>query len=190
MTRSVTLLPRPVLAFVILFLGGTLAFCTESQSPSLFAASAVREALKEHGIAPEMRSFPRTSSELRSVVSRNLDPRLLNETQSIFGRDFQYMFPNANLTVQLGVIELKYPDVAVTKRMAALSVLRQNYFRSSKILIRFVSIPLDNLLIIIYSENSGDDRIVGAIDNLPTRFEKASTNRSVTWGEPDPPKTS
>jgi hypothetical protein len=169
---------------------GVAAFSAETRSPSLFAATTVRDALKEQGVAPEMRVVSRTSSDLRRVVSRNLDPQLLTQAQSISGRDFEYQFADPSRMAHLGVIVLKYPAVADAKRMVAVLAPQQNHFRSSKILIRFSTIVLGSLLVVTYSENSGDDRIVEALKNLAASFEKASGGATAPWGESEAAKTS
>lgn len=181
MTRMRECIPSWVCAALALF--GGAAFSAETRSPSLFAAATVRDALKEQGVAPEMRMISRTSGDLRRVVSRNLDPRLLIQAQSISGRDFEYQFAGPSRTAHLGVIVLQYPAVAVAKRMAAVLAPRQNHFRGSKILIRFSAILLGSLLVVTYSENSGDDRIVEALNHLAISFEKASGGEAGPWGE-------
>lgn len=187
MLRSI---PTSVFALLVLLAAAAFVFSAETQSPSLFAADTVREVLKEQGVAPEMKIIPRTSSDLRQVASRNLDPRLLTQAQSISGRDFQYVFPASIRTAHLGVIVLRYPSVDVVKQMIALLLPRQNYFRNSKILVRFSAVSVGNLLVVTYSENSGDDRIVKALNNLPASFQEASGTGAVSWGEPEPLKVS
>lgn len=179
-----------VLALLVLLAAAAVVFSAETQSPSLFAANEVREALKEQGVAPEMKIIPRTASDLRQVVSRNLDARLLTQVQSISGRDFQYVFSGSSRTAQLGVIVLQYPSVDVAKQMVALLLPRQNYFRHSKILIRFSAISLGSSLLLTYSENSGDDRIVEALNNLPASFQQASRTGAVSWRETETSKAS
>ena len=177
-------------ALLVLFAGAAIGFSAQTQSPSFFATKAVREALKERGVEPEMKVIPRASRELRRVISRNLDPRLLTQTQSVCGRDFQYHFAESSRTAYLGVIVLRYRAVAMAQRMAAVLVLRQKYFKNSKILTRFAAISLGNLLVVTYSENGGDDRIVEALNNLPTRFEKASMTKGMLWDESETVKSS
>ena len=188
MTRIREYIPSWACAALALF--GVAAFSAETRSPSLFAAATVRDALKEQGVAPEMRVVSRTSDDLRRVVSRNLDLRLLTQAQSISGRDFEFQFADPNRTAHLGVIVLKYPAVAEAQRMVAVLAPRQNYFRRSKILIRFSTIVLGSLLVVTYSENSGDDRIVKALKNLAMSFEGASSVEAAPWGESEAVKRS
>jgi hypothetical protein len=135
-----------------------------------------------------MKILPRTPDDLRRVVSRSLDSRLLVQAQSITGRDFQYQFASSSRTTRLGVIVLRYPSAALAKKMVAVLAGRQNHFRNSIILIRFSAIPLGKLLVVTYSENSGDDRIVEALNNLPFSFEKASGVAVGPWGESEAAK--
>lgn len=177
--------------FAVLLLFGAVqsVFSQQSESPSLFAATTVREALKEQGVAPEMKAIPRSSSELRKIVSHHLDPRLLNKNRSISGCDFLYQFSDPNRKVQLGVIVLGYPTARVTKQMVAILTSHQNYFRNSKILIRYSVAPLGTLVVVSYSENSGDKRIVETIDSLPASFEKASSVKGPAWKDSEIPDT-
>ena len=185
MTRIPECVPSRLCAALALLGSAALLFAAEAQSPSRFAANTVREALREQGAAPAVKTVPRTTADLRRVVSSSLNSRLLTEMQTISGSDFQYQFAESDQTAQLGVIVLQYSAPAVAKRMAAILTPNGNYFRNSKILIRFSAIPLDRLLVLVYSENSGDSRIVEAIDNLPRSFEKASGAGSARWSEPE-----
>jgi hypothetical protein len=175
--------------FAVLLLLGSVShmYSQQNESPSLFAANAVRESLTEKGTAPEMTAIPRTAAELRTIVSRHLDPRLLNESPTIFGRDFQYRFADAHRTAQLGVIILGYPTARVASQMVSTLASHQNFFRNSEILIRYSVAPLNNLVVVSYSENSGDKRMVRAIDGLPASFEKASSVNGHVWKDPDSP---
>ena len=183
--RSYKLFLTPILGSLLLLVAQDVVFSSETRSPSLFAAETVCQALKEQGVAPDMKIISRTSADLREVVSRRLDPQLLAQTEGVAGRDFQYVFLNSSRTAQLGVIVLRYPSVPVAKRMIKLLTPLNNYFKNSKILIRFSAVPLDSLLVITYSENSGDDRIVKAINALPKHFQNASQGGTVYWSEPE-----
>jgi hypothetical protein len=85
------------------------------------------------------------------------------------------------------VIILGYPTARVASQMVSILALRQNYFRNSEILIRYSVAPLGNLVVVSYSENSGDQQIVKAIDSLPASFEKASSVNGHVWKDPDYP---
>ena len=189
MMRILGCAPSRVCAILILFGAPVAGFAAQSQSPSLFAANTVGEALRENGVAPRMSIIRRAPRELRRVVSRNLDPQLLTKAQGISGSDFRYEFPGSGRTAHLGVIVLTYPDAVLAKRMAAVLAPREQYFGGSKILIYFSAISLSNLLVVVYSESSGDDRIVKAISNLPTIFEKVSATEGVAWNESGSIKT-
>lgn len=181
MKRILAFIPNSARVLLVFAGAVSFVFSAQTQSPTLFAANVVREALKQEGVAPEMRTTPRTSPEIRRVVSRNLDPRLLSQVRNVSGSDFRYASAPPSPTTQLGVIVLRYPNIAVARRMAGILALRQNHFRNSKILIRFSAIQLGKLLVVTYSENSGDDRIVEALKSLPTSFEKASQGGAVFW---------
>lgn len=170
-----------------LFLLGPVATASvaESWSPSRFAAEAVGAALADNGDVPEIQAIPRTSGELREVVSRRLDPRLLNRLTSISGTDFHSPVYESGRTAHMGTIVLRYQSDAVAERMAALLVGRQDYFRNSKILIRFSAVRLGDLLVIAYSENGRDKRIVESLKSLPARFEEVDRAEAHFWQEPE-----
>jgi hypothetical protein len=179
---------KQAVRYVLLTLSLSLALGTDllsadSQSPSQFAGEAVRQALAEGGDLPQLSSVLRTDTDLRDIVSHRLKPTLLVQVESVTGRDFHYTFRNSATSVQVGVIVLRYPSATVSKRMEERLRPLDHYFQNSKVLIRFSAAQLGTLLVIAYSENSGDDRIVKAIDRLPTDFQKASQNRASYWSE-------
>ena len=184
MTRASNCHFHFICGFVFLVGTGTVASSVaESQSPSLFAANAVRGALEENGILPEMTITSRSLREMRNVVSRHLDAQLLDKSQSILGRDFRYHSSDLSRTEQLGVIVFEYSSSRVARQMATALTKQKNLFRNSKVLIRFSTVLLNNLLVVIYSENSGDARIVKALNNLNSDFARASGSGSVQWIE-------
>jgi hypothetical protein len=132
-----------------------------------------------------MTIVPRTPKEMRELVSSRLDPRLLHRLQRISGSDFQYRSSVRELMTHFGTIVLRYPAPADARRMASLPSLRRGYFRNSIILIRYTVVPLGSLLLVAYSENSGDLRIVEALRTLPARFERASSKTPTQWDEPE-----
>jgi hypothetical protein len=176
-----------VLFGVWLFLLGAVAAVSaaETRSPSRFAAETVGAALAEASIVPEIQTIPRTSKELRDVVSRCLDSRLLKRLTSISGTDFRYPVYEAGRTAHMGTIVLQYQSDTVAERMAASLAGRQDYFRHSKILIRFSAVRLGRLIVIFYSENSGDKRIVESLKSLPARFEEVTRAEAPSWQEPE-----
>ncbi len=171
----------PCAASLLLFLmcATALGLSGQPQSPSLFAASAVREALKENGALPEMTTTTYTSKEVREMVPRCLDRRLLSGVQSVSGHDFR--FHSSGPTLQFGVIVLEYRSSVVVKQMMAI-VEPLGAFRTV-VLTRYSAFSLGRLLVINYSE-TGDPRIVKTIGNLSSDFARASTDGTV-WGEPE-----
>ena len=179
MNGILKLIPGSTRVLFVFVSAVSFVFSAQTQSPELFAAKVVGDALKQDGVVAEMKTIPRTPQEIRRVVSRNLDPRLLSQVRSISGIDFEYVFPGSNPTTQLGVIKLTYRNISMATRMAKILESRQNHFRNSKILIHFSSVRLGKLLVVAYSENSGDDRVVGALNSLPASFEKASESGTI-----------
>lgn len=169
----------------LFLLGAAAVWAAETRSPSRFAAETVAAALADAESQPEFQTIPRTAKELRDVVARRLDSRLLKRLTSISGTDFRYPVYEAGRTAHMGTIVLHYQSDAVAERMVARLAGRQDYFRNSKILIRFSSVRLGQMVVIFYSENSGDKRIVEALKSLPSRFEEANRVGAPSWQEPE-----
>lgn len=172
-----------LLIFGSLACGLVTAAGVQPRSASLFAAKVVRSALKVNGTEPEMSVHHREALELRRIVSRSLDTRLLNGIRNISGIDVNYRWHGSDITASLGTIVLLYSDAATSGKMAALLEKRGNYFRHSKILVRFSAVPLGSHLALIYSETSGDPRIVKVLGELPAEFARSSASGATQWGE-------
>jgi hypothetical protein len=184
MTRIHKSTLRSACSLVVLLGAGVAGLSAQSQSPSLFAANTIREALKEQGSLPKMTTTVRTSGEMRELILRHLDGRLLSRVRSISGRDFDYEFSDPGQTVRIGVVVLEYPTATVAKQMADVLAPQKNYFHYSMIFTRFSAVPLGRVLVITYSESSGHDQIAKVLDNLAFDFARASGN-GATWGEPE-----
>jgi hypothetical protein len=180
MTPALECSPRS--ARSLLFLIGVAAFgqSVQPQTPSLFAADAVRRALQEPGERITMTTTPRTSGEMRELVSRCLDRRLLSPLRSISGRGFDFQLSEPGQTALGGVIVLEYPTATVAGKMAA--IIGSHGVFHLVVLTRFSAATLDRLLVVTFSEY-GDDRIVKALDNLSSDLARASAGGS-TWAEP------
>ena|SRR5579872_5046331 len=153
----------------------------EVRSPSAFVADTIRKALKEKdGATPKVSAIPRSENAVRDVVSRNLDALLLNTAQGVSGSDYRYQFSETGRSEQIGVIVLQYGNEPEAMRMNSILAPRKKYFRNTKILTRFSAVALGALLVVTYSENSGDDRMVAAIDKLGSEFARAS-DANVQW---------
>jgi len=168
---------------IFLIIAATSVMSGQTRSPSLFAATAVAAALAEGGVAPDITSTHMNLEAARLIVAHRIDPRLLRENADIFSRNFEYHFESLAQAVQIGVIVLQYPTLAIAKQMVAVSAQRNGFFRNSIILVRFSSVQLNSLLVIVYSENSGDKRVVEAIRDLPTKFAQASSVKTILWSE-------
>ncbi len=161
------------------------ALAQSVQSPSLFAASEIREALTENGIAPEMSVDPRDASELRKLVARQVSSQLLAARPAVSGWDFRYRSLHQEGTVQFGTIVLRYPNSGDASKILTLLNPEPKYFAHSEILVHYSAAKLDNMILIAYSENSGDKRIVEVVDQLPDRFARAATDNHWVWKEQD-----
>lgn len=145
--------------------------CPASDRHPLFSAAALafQRAMAAGGLSPgSVQCSLQESSELRHVVSRRLDARLLVNSLSIAGEDLQLEFADAKTpaaarkSVQLGVIAIQYRGQAEARKLAA-SIDKQQYFKNSKILTRLAAVAVRNDLVILFSESSGDGAVVRAL---------------------------
>jgi hypothetical protein len=180
MSQTSTVLRR--LPLVLLATAVSVGYA-QTRSPSQFAADTIRQTATGPGSPVEVKVVLRQGPELRELVSRHLDAALVRQAQAISGRDYRYQFADPELNRHLGTIVLRYSSAAVARQMAGVLAPRQGYFRNTKILIHFSAIPLGALLLIVYSENSGDDCIVQALDKLPATFQKAAGPGAPAWSE-------
>jgi hypothetical protein len=167
---------------IVIFLGVVaLSLSAQTQSPSLFAANVIREALKENGVLPKMTSIQRTSGEMRRLVAQGLDRRLLSHLKSISGRDFQYQLSDSGKIRDINVIVLEYSTPAEAKQMGAILGPRGDFHLAA--LTPYSAVPLGSLLVVTSTEGTYN-RIYEAVINLGSDFAKASESGAISWAEP------
>ena len=152
------------------------AFGQERKSPSEYVATVIAQALTTNGTAPSIQQVPRSSADVRRVVSTNLSPKLLMQSLELSGMTYRFVEPKSSEEVT--VIVFRYPSSEVcAKKMRSLEPLKRA-FSKSEMLVRFSATQLGTLLVLASSENSGDARIVHTLDSLPERFAADTKNRN------------
>jgi hypothetical protein len=181
MTRIHPYCLRSVCVIVILLGAADLSLSAQTQSPSLFAANEIREALKKDGVLPKMTTSVRTSGEMRSLIARCLDRRILSHIKSISGRYVDYNISDSSQPLLAGVVVLEYETPTETRKMAAM-IGPRGTFRVA-VETPFSAVTLGSLLVITYAEGIYDP-VLKALDNLDSDFAKASESGTVRWAEP------
>ncbi len=182
---------RSACALVLLLGVAVMGLFAQTQSPSLFAANVVREALKEKGVLPKMTAIPRTSNEMRVLVIQALDRRLLNHLESLSGCDFEYQRSDSGQMRSINVIVFEYSTTTMAKQMAAILGPHSEFHGMFHLAapVYYSAARLGRLLVVTSVESTGslcgNDRITMAVMNLSSDFAKASESGTIRWGEPD-----
>jgi hypothetical protein len=172
---------RSACALLILLGAADLSLTAQTKSPSLFAANEIREALKKDGVLPKMTTSVRTSGEMRSLIARCLDRRILIHIKSISGRYVDIQTFDSSRALPAGVVVLEYETPAEARKMAALIGPRGTFRVAVETI--YSAVPLGSLLVITYVEGVYDP-VLKALDNLASDFAKASESGTVSWAEP------
>ena len=148
----------------------------QDQSPSEYIATTLAQVLSSNGTTPPVERIPRSSTDLRRVVSTNLSPKLLLQSVALSGTT--YKFEELKSSEEVTVIVLRYPSSNLcAKKKKTLEHLK-GFFINSEMLVRFSATQLGELLVVASSENSGDARIVHTLDSLPEKFARDTKNHS------------
>jgi hypothetical protein len=150
------------------------------RAPSEFVAESLREAL---GAADPSRVAASNMSDefVRWLAGVRVNPRLLNGLRSTSGKYWEIRSANESVKPGLGVLVLKYSNHDAAARMKTLLQHSRDYFYS-KILTPFSTAQAGDYLVIVYSESSGDSRIIALLKAMPERFNNASAESTV-WRE-------
>jgi hypothetical protein len=135
----------------------------------------IRQALSQRLLAGASDSTLREAAvppaDVRRIVTLNLDTGLSGSLVSSAGTEFRFNEPQQRLDSQVSVLVLIYPNHAVALRMNRSLAKRGGYFTGTKILTRFSSVPVRNQLVIVFTENAGNDAVVKFIDAVPRLFD-------------------
>jgi hypothetical protein len=128
-------------------------------------SGAASSSLREH----EMRT-----SDVRTIVQRNLDPTIVSTVVDTKGIDFRFPRSGQQTEGQVAVLELHYATSDIALRMARKLSKRGGYFKQTKILTPFSYASVSDLLVIAFTENAGDKEIVRFINDVPAFLKQQS----------------
>jgi hypothetical protein len=142
--------------------------------PIDFARDILQAGLTAQGIKSQITEITRSAKDVRELVAKKLNSRLLTGLRNAAGSDFKIEPAEDRHTLHAGILVLSYSDDKTAQRMNKLLFSRHGYFADSTILIRFAAVAADKSLVIAYSESSGDDRIIAVLNSFPEQLLKAS----------------
>jgi hypothetical protein len=138
----------------------------------------VRQAVVEHLLQGDESLLKREivirsddAKAVKDLVRYRLDPGLLKSgTVSAFS--FVFTKPGAQDERSVATWVITYWDKKTAQRMSELPVMKSDYFRRTKILTLFSSAVVDRHLVIVFTENSGDEDIVRLIKSIPEYLDR------------------
>ena len=129
------------------------------------------------------RSYP--SADIRAIARKNLSSALLEKVLKITGTDFQFVLSGQQIKQngepiksQIGILVFRYKDKKAAHSMQAKLAARRGYFKNTKMLIRFSSMPIGSRFMVIFTENPGDDAIVELMDDFREFLSKNYTKQN------------
>ena len=139
--------------------------------PSALSGNDFRQILSEHLLSgnalPTLAESPISTVNLRAIVKDNLGSNLLTRVMTITGVDYRFTLSGQQTESQIGMLILSYPDATTSGGMAKFLAGRGGYFKGTKILTRFSCATVGNQLVVVFTENSGNEVVVNFIDELP-----------------------
>ena len=164
--KTCTLLLISLMFFAMTLWGGSL-----NPAPQALSENDFRRILSEHllpGIAvPTLLENPISTVNLRAIVKDNLDSNLLIRAIKTTGADFRFTLSGQQTESQIGILILSYPDEKTSGGMTEILAGRGGYFKGTKILTHFSYASVGNQLVVVFTENSGNEVVVKFIDEFP-----------------------
>lgn len=140
-------------------------------SPQTVVRRALIQRLVAGGADSALREDSIPPAEVRTIVKENLDSTLAASLRTAAGTDFRFHESQRQTDAQVSVLVLTYENRATAERMNRALAKRQGYFTGSKVLTRFSSVPVRNQLVIAFTENAGNDAVVGFVNGVPRLFD-------------------
>jgi hypothetical protein len=150
-----------------------LQFAAAAESIN-FTRDIFQAGLTARGIKSQITETTRSVKDVRELVAKKLNSRLLTRLRNAAGSDFKIEPVEDPHALHAGVLVLSYADDKTAQRMNQLLFSRHGYFADSTILIRFAAVLAGKSLVVAYSESSGDDRIIAVLNSFPEQLLKAS----------------
>jgi hypothetical protein len=177
--ESLSLRKRTNTCFLVVWLVMVLMLwgsCLQAGTPTP-PVNVIRKALTERLISgtanSSLQENPITSANVRAIVHDNLDSSLLNAVLTTTGTDFRFVPSGQHNEAQVAILILTYADEKAALHMTKKLGSRGGYFKLTKILTRFSCAPDGNQLVIIYTENAGNEDVVKFINEFPELLKTA-----------------
>ena len=158
-----------ILVLVVLW-GGCLR--AENSTP---LSEVMRQALFDSfisvGKASSINASRITPADVRAIIHSNLSPDLLDPALRTTGTDYRLMGKGQAVEAHVGILILLYADGETALSMGRKLIDMNGYFNRTKILVRFSYTLIGRRLVVAFTENAGDEEIVGFIDGLSTVFD-------------------
>ena len=152
--------------FAMTLWGGSLR-----AAPPALSEKGFRQALSEHLLSgtavPTLLENPISTANLRAIVKDNLDSHLLIKVIKATGADFRFTLSGQQTESQIGILILSYPDEKTSGVMTEILAGRGGYLKGTKILTHFSCASVDNQLVVVFTENSGNEVVVKFVDEFP-----------------------
>lgn len=129
------------------------------------------ERLTEEKLGVSANLIEMDSNLVRRIAGNKLDDRLLETGPAIQGTEVRFILPDRQSEAQIAIVTLTYPDHETALQKSELLIGLERYFQKTMVLTRFAYAVPDETLVIIFTENAGDDRIVRFIDNFAEKLK-------------------
>jgi hypothetical protein len=167
-------------AFCIIIMPGSRLNAASQKDPVVFFHQALTEVYTGTVTAPDVSVSRIAESEVFSILKRNVNSRLLRSIQNVSGSEMALLSPGDQTRRHAAILVVEYPDAVRAQQMKSLLAVKVGYFRKTKILTSYSSVVAGDLLIISYTESSGDARMAALIKDIPQKFTLA-TEAGTLW---------
>jgi hypothetical protein len=158
---------------IVLFLAscGSIRAGAEAIAPP---ERVVRRALVEHVLDHDENrlasELPSSAGQIREAARKRLGSDLAASATAVSGMDFTFAMPGENAAAlsHVGVWVFSYPEGNTALRMAR--NITDGHFKRTKILTAFSYAVTNDKIVIVFTESSGNGKIVDFVKSAPTLF--------------------
>ena len=132
----------------------------------LNAAEQVQQKLNHYAPDKEIRKITITSREALQIARKQLGLTFKKSTPLAQGDQFFVQFPDQSHETQIATLVFSYDSRRSAEAQTSSLKSRRGYFRNTKILTRFAYGVVDNQVVVIFTENAGDEKLIKIIEDL------------------------
>jgi len=148
-----------------LLLKAGVVHAASTATEQALVAQVAQQLAKKYPESP-IEQAPFKSAHLTMLIRDRIDARLLEDSLSIQGADFQLTLPVPKHVVAM--LTLNYPTPAIALRQATRLSAHRMYFHNTKILTPFKYAVMDKTLVIVFTESNFQDLITTLVETLET----------------------